>query len=96
MAGVTITSDANSVMFELGDYGPIVGTSHIFVLRSACQHLAVDVNIGAVRAKLAEDTRFLSFEPNSMSRVLVVDTVDGIPPTSNLDLALKLRALMIS
>lgn len=95
MANVVITSTTNSIKVDLGVYGavPAVDYSNVTIRKDKIIDIKLKNSGSFVEAVVQDDGKWtISFNP--VGNALVVDTVDGVAPTSNSDLYTKLIALI--
>lgn len=91
MANIVITSDAVRVTINYGNYSSITGIKTEKIRRdsisvSSRDNGVVDLDVGRWIPAVSID---------GGDSTLIVDSVDGIVPTSNTDLLNKLGALML-
>jgi hypothetical protein len=94
MANVVVTSDSTSILVEFND------TSSVLAMKRGTWRRADVININLrsdesiieVITSIGQ-TWLVSY--NSVAGALIIDSVNGVAPTSNADLFTKLRALMV-
>jgi hypothetical protein len=92
MAFITVTSTTNSVCFNANDYSTAFGWSKRTRLKSSLITITLHPNFVEYLVNTHEKYN-LHFETNSNS-ILIVDTIDGVAPTSLDDLYNKMIAIV--
>jgi hypothetical protein len=98
MANIVITSSGNSIIVDFGVYSNLAvvdGRKAAYrVTDVSIIWLEKDDSIVNVIMKDAITTKHWQVSYSPEAEVFVVDTVDGVSPTDNIDLFNKLTALM--
>lgn len=93
MANVVITSTANSIKVVFNDYSTAVGMEKGTWAKNEISDIRLGLSDAYVDVETKHEPRWLVvFE--ATTGMLLVDSVDGVAPTSNSDLYDKLIALI--
>lgn len=93
MANIVITSTANSIKVDFGDYASTVGMVKGTWNKRTIESFKLAVSDAYITAHTTEEPRWNLVYAESGNN-LIVDSVDGVTPTSNNDLYNKLIALI--
>ncbi len=94
MANVVVTSDSTSILVEFNDASSVLAMKRGAWRRADIVNINLrsDESIIEVITSIGQ-TWLVSY--NSVVGALIIDSVNGVAPTSNADLFTKLRALMV-
>ena len=92
MAKTVVTSTATVVKVVFNDDAPAVGMTQAYFCRSNISEVR-NISAGSVRVVLLTGASF-SVSTNGAGGTLTVDSVDGVAPSSNIDLCDKIGALI--
>jgi len=94
MAYITITSNTNGISFDLGVYSSALGFNKAF--RNKNSVTSVFLMTGFISYRTSDGGEFcVVHEPVvGQSNLLVIESVNGVPPTSLEDLYDKLLAIL--
>jgi hypothetical protein len=94
MANVVVTSDSTSILVEFNDSASVLGLKR----RTWRRADVININLRSDESIIEVTTsigQIWLVSYNSVSGALIIDSVNGVAPTSNADLFTKLRALMV-
>lgn len=93
MANIVVTSDANTVIVDFGAYYPTnYPVSKAYYNRNDIQKVELFANNVTVHVLNGSKDWYLSYD--GKADTFQVDSVDGVAPTSDSDLASKIAALI--
>ena len=93
MAYLVVTSTANSVRFVANDYAAIFGWSKRTRLKTSLITLTLHSNF--VEYLVGENTKYYIHYTSNGDNALIVDSIDGVAPTSLSDLYDKMIAIVL-
>lgn len=92
MANLVVVSTTNSVKFDANDYSTAFGWSKRTRLKSSLVTITLHTNF--VEYLVDESTKFYIHYTTNSYGALIVDTIDGVAPTSLDDLYTKMIAIV--
>lgn len=92
MAYLVVTSTTNSVRFEANDYATVFGRSKRTRLKSSL--ITITLHNDFVEYLVGEHTKFYIHYTTNSYNALIVDSIDGVAPTSLSDLYDKMIAVV--
>src|SRR3990172_10260578 len=92
MSNITITSTANTIELNYGDYAAAIGLSKSLVVKSGVKF--VNLAVASAYVETAVNNLTLPLVYIASGSFYIVDSVDGVAPTSNSDLYDKMAALI--
>lgn len=92
MAFLVVTSTTNSVKFEVNDYASLFGWSKRTRLKSSLITITLHTNF--VEYLVGEDIKYHIHYTTNSHNALIVDSIDGVAPTSLEDLYDKMIAVV--
>jgi len=92
MANIVITTTTNSVKFDLGVYSSVVGFSKATRRKESLNRICLYTNY--VEYLTLENKSYIVHYTTNTEGALIVDSIDGVAPSSLSDLYDKLIALI--
>lgn len=92
MANLVVVSTTNSVKFDANDYATAFGWSKRTRLKSSLVTITLHPNF--VEYLVDENTKFYIHYTTNSYGALIVDSIDGVAPTSLDDLYTKMIAIV--
>ena len=93
MANLVVTSTATKIKVDFGAYSTTVGYNYAYFSRNSLSAVKSDTASSAVLVECNNEKFMCAYATSG--NALIVDSVDGVAPTSNVDLCDKIAALMV-